>query len=180
MASVELPPIAPASITAAPPNGVPAGAAAPGGTVRLPTMLTGARWRYVIITQPAMIYNPLTKQNEWSATRANRQFKQVHLLTLGTDGRYLRELDAEDYNRSEISRIVERGTYLLLDGAVAFRPAALEEGTVKKGGPIALRAGRAPVAYTWRYVLGAHPERVDADPGLHFFEDGAWRTWKPQ
>jgi hypothetical protein len=136
-------------------------------------------WERVVASQPAGRYNMFTKQWEYDAAAAMMQFKQTRRFLFDASGRYVFELDAEDYNRSERSRVVEHGRYSVQNGAIHFQPESIQEGKGPRGQnpPLALKGKPAP--HVRRFLLGEHPQFQNS-AGLQLQTgDGGWETYKP-
>jgi hypothetical protein len=142
-------------------------------------------WRRITASPPPTRYNMLSKQWEYNPAAALNQFRHVQTLTLEADGKYTSQLDAENYNRSENSRVVETGRYSIDGGTIRFQPQTLREGKAPrpaagaKEQPIPLQPGTVPPASERRFVVGPHPNS-GADPGLQLATtDGGWETYSP-
>lgn len=133
-------------------------------------------WERTAASGPSMTYNAFTKQ--WQTNFALAQFRSARRFRIDSNGQYVYELDHEDYNRSERSLVIERGTYTVADGVIRFQPKQAQEGKAPRGQqvPLASRATAAP--YARRYSIGEHPSHKDS-PGLQLLgEDGSWETFR--
>lgn len=136
-------------------------------------------WERVIASQPAGRYNMFTKQWEYDAAAASMQFKQTRRFAFEAGGRYVFELDAEDYNRSERTRVVERGRYTLQNGAIHFQPESIQEGRGPRGSNPGMTTKATPAAHVRRFLVGEHPQFRES-AGLQLQTgDGGWETYKP-
>ncbi len=158
-------------------NGAAAVAAAtpapslPGGLVGL--------WERISASQLATRYNPFTKQWESDPVAALNQFRQVRRFRFEANGQYLFELDAEDYNRSQRSRVIERGTYSIDNGSIRFRPVEMEDGKGPRGQDPQMTKRAVPAGHTRKFLIGEHPQYQNS-AGLQLSaNDGGWETYKP-
>lgn len=137
------------------------------------------QWEKVIVSRPPTRYNPITKQWEYSAVEAMMQFKQVHRFRFDPDGRYTYTLDADDYNRSERSQIIEQGSYTIAAGAIQFQPRTYQDGKGPKNQNPPLTTRATPAPHVRRFSVGEHPQYKDS-AGLQLQnKDGAWETFRP-
>lgn len=165
-----------AAPAAPPPTAAPAGA--PATVTAVPGTVQGS-WERVIATQPPTRYNPITRMWEHDYAGALNQFRQVHRWQFAANGEYVRELDAESFNRSTRSRVIERGRYTAAGGVIQLRPADQREGTGPRGQDPPLTAKPAPAPYALRFSIGEHPQYKDS-AGLQIQEqDGSWTTFRP-
>jgi hypothetical protein len=136
-------------------------------------------WERVIASQSPGRYNVFTKQWEYDPVAAMNQFKQVRRFAFEANGRYVFELDAEDYNRQERSRVIERGRYTVQNGAIHFQPESIQDGKGPRGSNPALTTRQTPAPHVRRFFLGEHP-RFQNSAGLQLQTgDGDWETYKP-
>jgi hypothetical protein len=158
-------------------TGSPAPVAAP-APASLPGSPVGT-WERVTASQIATRYNPFTKQWESDPVAAMNQFRQVRRFRFEANGQYEFELDAEDYNRSQRSRVFERGTYTIDNGSIRFRPVEMQDGKGPRGQnpPMAKRA--VPAGHARKFLIGEHPQYQNS-AGLQLSaNDGGWETYKP-
>lgn len=166
-------PATPAPAAAAPTlSAGPAGNVASGSPVGV--------WERVTVSQPAGRYNMITKQWEYNPVAAMSQFKQVRRFAFEAGGRYTWDLDAEDYNRQEHSRVIERGRYAIVQGgAIQFTPESLQDGKAPRGQNVPLTTKATPAGHTRRFLVGEHPQYKDS-AGLQLQNgDGSWETYRP-
>lgn len=148
-----------------------------------PAVISGGspvgRWERVIASQIPTRYNPFTKAWEHDPVAAMNQFRQSHVFQLEANGQYTYTLDAESYNRNERSMVVERGSYSVANGAIAFRPASYQDGKCPRGQTPPLTARTVPAPHERRFLVGEHPQYKDS-AGLQLqTKDGGWETFKP-
>jgi hypothetical protein len=159
--------------TSAPPP--PSSAASP---APLPGAVVGVWERIVASATPGRV-NVVTRQWEYDPVAAMNQFRQLRRFRFSADGTYTFELDAEDYNRSQRSRVVEKGTYAISGGVISFQPRELVEGKGPRGQDPPLRPAPVPAAFQRRFTIGDHPTYVNS-AGLQLqAADGGWETFKP-
>lgn len=143
----------------------------------VPGTITGD-WERVIASQIATHYNPFTKQWEYNPVAALNQFRNFYRWNFATNGEYVRELDAENFNRQERARVIERGRYTVSNGAIRLEPREEVEGKGKRGTDPPLTARKTPAPYSIRFTIGEHPQYKDS-AGLQMQEpDGSWITFK--
>ena len=136
-------------------------------------------WEKVVGSTPPMRYNAFTKQWEYNYAAASLQFKQIYRFRFEPNGQYTYELDAVDYNRSQQTLIVERGTYILASGAIQFRPTSYQDGAGPKGKTPPLTTRAVPAPHSRRFTIGEHPVHKES-PGLQLqTQEGGWDTFKP-
>lgn len=137
-------------------------------------------WERVTATQPAGRYNMITKQWEYNPVAAMNQFKQTRRFAFEPGGRYTFELDAEDYNRQEHSKVIERGRYAIVQGgAIQFTPESLQDGKAPRNqSSIPLTTRATPVPHTRRFLVGEHPQFRDS-AGLQLQTNDGWETYRP-
>jgi len=135
-------------------------------------------WRRVIASRAPMTYNAFTKAWEYNYVAALRQFKQVYIFRFETNGQYTYELDAEDYNRSERTRIIERGNYTISAGVIQFEPKQYQDGKGPRNQDPPLTSRAVPVAHSRRFSIGEHPNYKDS-AGLQLQTSDGWETYKP-
>jgi hypothetical protein len=172
--------------TAAPPPAAPQQQAAPsvssasGPAGNVASGSPVGVWERVIVTQPAGRYNMFTKQWEYDPVAAMRQFKQIWRFAFEPGGRYVFELNAEDYNRQEHSKVIERGRYAIVQGnAIQFTPELMQDGKAKRGENVPLTTKATPAGHTRRFLVGEHPQYKDS-AGLQLQTgNGGWETYKP-
>jgi len=164
------------------PDAGPAPAAAPAVSAAPPARISGSlpgSWERVIMTQPAMRYNPISKQMEYNPVAALNQFKQTHTFRFGANGQYEYDLIADDYNRSQRSRVLERGIYTIGGGAIQFVPKSYQDGKGPKGQDPPLTNKAVPAPHSRRFSIGDHPQYKDS-VGLQLqTADGGWETFRP-
>lgn len=169
-ASIQFNAATPAPSNPAPPAAAPA---------PVPGSLAG-QWQRVIASQPPTRYNPITKMWEHDYAGALNQFRNTYRWIFQPNGEYLRELDAESFNRSERARVLERGRYRAANGILQLEPQSYQEGKGPRGQDPPLTSKPAPAPYSIRFTIGEHPQYRDS-AGLQLEEkDGAWSTFKPQ
>ncbi|MBX9602761.1 MAG: hypothetical protein K2X35_17290 [Bryobacteraceae bacterium] len=140
--------------------------------------LTGS-WERVIASQAPTRYNPITRVWEHDYAGALNQFRNVYRWRFLANGDYVRELDAENFNRAQRSRVIEKGRYTVSGGAIQFQPSEYREGTGPRGQDPPLTEKKAPAGYAIRYSIGEHPRYQDS-AGLQIQEsDGSWTTFRP-
>ncbi len=133
-------------------------------------------WERTAASGPSMTYNAFTKQ--WQTNFALAQFRSARRFRIEGSGQYVYELDHEDYNRSERSLVIERGTYTVADGVIRFQPKQAQEGKAPRGQPVPLVSRATAAPYARRYSIGEHPSHQDS-PGLQLLgEDGSWETFR--
>jgi hypothetical protein len=160
--------------TAQPPAS--SGLAAPSSPVGNGT-LAGV-WEKTVSSRPATTYNAFTKQWETNFAAAGLQFRSARRFRIESNGQYVYELDHEDYNRSERSLVIERGTYTVADGVIRFQPKEAQQGTARRGQQVPLGVRAVPAAYARRFSIGEHPLHKES-PGLQIQgEDGSWETFR--
>jgi hypothetical protein len=159
------------------------GAAAPAPAPAAPVTVSGnspvGRWQRVIASQLATRYNPFSKQWEHDPVAAMNQFRNSYTFEFAANGTYVFTLDAESFNRSERSMVVEKGTWAVANGAIQFKPQSIAEGKSPRGQTPALVQKATPGAHARRFTLGEHPQYKDS-AGLQLQTgDGGWETYKP-
>lgn len=157
------------------------GSASPAAAVPAPS-LPGSPvgiWERVSASQLATRYNPFTKLWESDPVAALNQFRQIRRFRFEANGQYSFELDAEDFNRSQRSRVIERGTYTIENGSIRFRPVEMLDGKGPRGQDPPLTKRAVPPAHTRRFLIGEHPQ-YQSSAGLQLSaNDGGWETYKP-
>ena len=152
---------------------------APVASPSTPNSLVG-QWQRVVASPPSLRYNPFTQQWEHDVSTALNQFRNTQRWIFSPNGEYLRELDAESYNRSERARVLERGRYRAAHGVLQLEPQSYQEGKGPRRQDPPLTSKPAPAPYTLRFSLGEHPQYRDS-AGLQIEETpGTWTTYKPQ
>jgi hypothetical protein len=136
-------------------------------------------WEQVSASQPAGRFNMLTKQWEYDPVAALSQFRQTRRFVFETNGRYLFELDVEDFSRSERSRVIERGRYTVQNGAIQFQPESYQDGKGRRGTDPPLTTKPVPAPHSRRFLLGDHPQYQNS-VGLQLQTgNGGWETYRP-
>lgn len=163
-----------ASVAAPAPTATP-----PAPTAAVPGTITG-NWERVIASQIPTRYNPFTKMWEHDYVGALNQFRNAYRWTFAANGDYVRELDAESFNRQERARVIERGRYSVTANAIRLEPREAVEGKGPRSTDPPLAARKTPEPYSIRFTLGEHPQYKDS-AGLQMQEpDGSWITFKPR
>jgi hypothetical protein len=133
-------------------------------------------WERTAASNTTMTYNMFTKQ--WQTAAPRNQFRSARRFRIEGNGQYVYELDYEDFNRSERSLVIERGTYTVADGVIRFQPKQAQEGKAPRGQQVPLGHRAVPVPYARRFSIGEHPLHKGS-PGLQIQgEDGSWETFR--
>lgn len=163
-------------LTNSPAPSAPTATSAP--STPMPGSIVGT-WQRIIASQPSMRYNPFSKQWEYDAVGAMNQFKQTHRFRFTATGEYTYELDAEDFNRSRRTRIIEQGAYAVSNGTIQFQPKSIQEGIGPRNQDPPLTTKATPAPHSRRFLLGEHPQYKES-PGLQLqTQDGNFETYKP-
>jgi len=153
------------------------------GTNAAPSLAVGdgslaGVWERTAASAPSMTYNAFTKQWQTNFAAAGNQFRSARRFRIERNGQYVYELDYEDYNRSERSLVIERGSYTVADGVIRFYPKQAQEGKAPRGQSVPLAHRAVPAAYARRFSVGEHPLHAQS-PGLQLLgENGSWETFR--
>jgi hypothetical protein len=149
----------------------------PGTQVDVPATVIGA-WEYMTATTPAMRYNAMTKLFESGPPTVGRQYKQAWRLRFLASGRYVRQLDEEDFTNRRATRTLETGRWSLTGNTIRFTPESLKTGGAVLNAQPALAEAKVPSTYTLRVQLGDPPPGWTVR-GLHVADaQGSWKSYK--
>lgn len=152
--SIQMSGAAPAPV--APP--APAPAAAPAGSV------VGV-WELVVPTRSSVRYNSTTRGYDYDRFATMRQFRNVHQFRFEGNGTYVYDRTGYDWDKNQRFRILERGTYKVVGGAIQFQPREISEGRSPAGEQPALTPRATPAAHSRNFRMTAAGLQLQAGNG---------------
>ncbi len=160
--SIQMSAAAPGPAGAPAPAAVPAPAGAAAGSV------VGV-WEMVVPTRSSVRYNPMTKRYDYDRFATMRQFRNVHQFRFEGNGTYVYDLTGYDPDKNQRFRILERGTYKVVGGAIQFQPREISEGRSAVGDQPALTPRATPAAHARNFRMTA--------AGLQLQAGNAWDSY---